>query len=181
MLRTSSLLQWNTATVDSRSERILLLYHEDSAREKCWELLEDYRENTLNGEGQYISLDFAAPTAESWTEDLYTTLKNARWDQSLQFNLPVILRHNPHVASPFINRAILWQRLCDLLIIDDAPYRETLLVLENIDQASQVTQHEIARLIRFHETHSVCRTFVFTVDCSSLDQLIPELQHILEQ
>ena len=178
MLRTSSLSQWNTATLESRSGRIRLLYRDDSAREECWETLEDLREHTRDSEGQFISLDLTEPMLEPLPEILYTALKNARWDATLQFSLPVILQHNPHVASPFINRAILWQRLCDLLLVDDVPYRETVLVLENVDQASPTTQHEIARLIRFHELHSIHRSFVMTLDRCSYCQIIPELQNI---
>lgn len=134
----------------------------------------------MDNDGQFISLNLTEPLTESFPEMFYAALKNTRWQQSLQFSLPVILQHNPHVASPFINRAILWQRLCDLLIIDDAPYRETVLVLENVDQASLATQHEIARLIRFHEIHSICRTFVLTLNRHSHGQIIPELRDIFD-
>jgi hypothetical protein len=61
----------------------------------------------------------------------------------------------------------LWQRLCDLIIVDDEPRRKTVMVLENIDQASPAVQHEIARLIRFHATHGIHRTFVFTLEQSA--------------
>ena len=178
MLRTSSLSQWNATTLESYSERIRLLYHDDSAREECWETLEALRERTLDIEGQFIDLDLTEPIPEPFPEMFYAALKNARWDQSLQFNLPVILQHNPHAVSPFINRAILWQRLYDLLLMDDTPDSETVLVLENADQASPTTQHDIARLIRFHELHSINRTFVITLNRHSCHQIIPELQNI---
>jgi len=165
----------NTTVWKGKSERIVLL-HEES-----WEVLENIRENVTDNDGQFIALNVAEPIAESLPEMLYAALKNTCWDRSLQFSLPVIIQHNPHAASPFIHRAILWQRLCDLLILDDTPSRETVLVLENVDQASQATQHEIARLIRFHETHSVHRSFVFTLNRSSHEQIIPELREIFDK
>ena len=170
---------WNRTTLESNSERIRLLFHDELSGEECWEELEDLRENTLDDEGQFISLDLTelqAPLPEVFC----AALKNARWEQSLPFSLPVMLQHNRHSASPFINRAIHWQRLCYLLIMDDEPYRETVLVLENVDLASPTIQHDIARLIRFHETHSLRRTFVFTLGHYSHSQIISELRNILD-
>jgi len=158
------------------SERIGLLYHDEPS---CWDTLEDIRESIFDSEGQFISLDLAEPQTETLPEMLYAALKHSRWEQSLQFSLPSILQNNPHAAPPFINRAILWQRLCDLLIIDDDSSRETVLVLENADQASPAAQREIARLIRYHETHSLHRTFIFTLDRYPHDQIIPELRDII--
>ena len=169
----------NNRTIYWQSKSIGLLYHDEHSGEEFWDALEDLRENVLDHEGQFISLDLAVPLMETFSEMLYAALKNACWESSLQFSLPVILRHNPQVASPFINHAILWQRLCDLLIADDESNRKTVLVLENIDQASPATQHEIARLIRFHAAHFVHRTFVFTLDRHSHKQIIPELQDLL--
>ena len=179
------MLQRNQTTFEKngaihwQSKRIGLLFHDEHSGEEFWDALEDLRENVLDHEGQFVSLDLAVPLAETFPEMFYAALKNVRWESTLPFSLPVILQHNPHIASPFINHAILWQRLCDLLILDDEPNRRTVLVLENIDQASPTTQHEIARLIRFHSAHSVHRTFVFTVDRHLLDQIIPELRGIL--
>jgi len=161
------------------SGRIELLYNDEPS---YWETLEDLRETICDNEGEFISLDLAEPQTgqpESLPEMLYAALKNARWEQSLQFSLPSILRHNPHASPPFINRAILWQRLCDLLIMDDEPGRETVLVLENIDMASPAAQREAARLIRYHETYSIRRTFIFTLSRDSHGQIIPELQEII--
>jgi hypothetical protein len=172
--------QWNKTSFESDSVRIRLLYHDELSGGDCWETLEDIREMTQDSEGQFISLDLTELQGESLPEVFYAALKNARWEQSLPFSLPNILRQKPQVASPFINRAILWQRLCDLLIMDDESDRETVLVLENVDQASHATQHEIARLIRFHKTYSLRRTFVFTLDHYSHGQIIPELRDIFE-
>ena len=184
MTRTSP-SQWNVTTrehsptSEEYSEEIELLYHDEFSGDTYWERLEDIRENVLESDGQYISLDLGEPQSESLPEMFYVALKNARWERTLQFSLPIILQHNPHAGSLFINRAILWQRLCDLLIMDDEPCRETVLVLENIDQTSPKMQHDIARLIRFHKTHTIHRRLVFTLNYYSHDQIIPELQDVL--
>jgi hypothetical protein len=179
MIQTLSLPQRNRTTREIDSKKIELLYHDEFSGETDGERLEDIRDNILDCDGQYISLDLGEPQVESLSEMLYVALKNARWERSLQFSLPAILQHNPRAGSLFINRAILWQRLCDLLIMDDDPNRETVLVLENIDQASPKIQHEVARLIRFHQTHSLHRKFVTTLNYNSHDPMIPELQNAL--
>ena len=162
-----------------QSRRIGLLYHDEQSGAEFWDTLEDLRESALDCDGQFFSLDLTEPLAETFPEMFYAALKNARWEGSLQFSLPVILQHNPRVASPFLNQAILWQRLCDLIIIDDESSRKTMMVLENVDQASPAVQHEVARLIRFHTAHGIHRTFVFTLDYHSGGQIIPELRVIL--
>ena len=179
MIQTLSLSQRNKTARKHSSDRIELLYHDEFSGDAYWERLEDIRENVLDRDGQFISLDLGEPQTESLPEMLYVALKNARWERSLQFSLPNILQHNLHAGSLFINRAILWQRLCDLLIIDEESNRETVLVLENIDQTSPKIQHEIARLIRFHETHSLHRAFVVTLNYYSHGHIIPELQNAL--
>ena len=160
------------------SQRIELLYHHEHSEDKLWDKHGDLRESVLALEGQFISLDAAPSEMESLPEIFYAALKNARWERSLPFSLPAILQHNPRVASSFLNHAILWQRLCDLLLLDDEPNRPTVLVLENIDQALPAVQHETSRLIRFHVAHSIHRTFVFTLDRHSHGQIIPELRDI---
>lgn len=175
----TSLSQWNTATREGISTEIELFYHDEFSGDTYWERLEGIRESVLESAGQFISLDLGEPQSESLPEMFYGALKNARWERSLQFSLPIILKHNPHAGSLFINRAILWQRLCDLLILDDEPCRETVSVLENIDQTSPKMQHDIARLIRFHQTHAIHRTFVVTLNYYSHAQIIPELQNVL--
>jgi hypothetical protein len=158
------------------NKRIELFYRNKHSEGKLWKVMEDLRENVLDHEGQFISLDLADSNVTSLLETFYAALKNARWERSLPFSLPAILQYNPHVASPFINHAILWQRLSGLLLIDDEPDRPTLLVLENIDLASPTVQHETARLIRFHAAHSVRRTFIFTLDTQG--RIIPELRNL---
>lgn len=172
----TSLSQWTGMASESGMERIRLLYLD----ERCWKTQENLRGDVLDSGGQFISLDLTEPMVEPLPEMFYTALQNMSWEQSPPFSLPIILQHNPHVASPFINRAILWQRLCDLLLLNDAPYRDTVLVLENIDQASPTTQHEVARLIRFHELHVIHRAFVMTLNRHSQCQIIPELRNIIE-
>ena len=166
------------AAIHWQSQRIGLLTYDEESGAEFWDAMEDLRENVLDRDGQYISLDVADPLGETLTEMFYAALKNARWERSLSFSLPAILQHNPRVASPFLNQAILWQRLCDLVIVDDEPKRKTVILLENIDQASSAVQHEIVRLIRFHAVHGIHRTFVFTMDYHSNGQIIPELRGI---
>ena len=162
-----------------QSEQIGLLYYDEQSGEEFWDALEDLRENVLENEGQFISLDLVEPETGSLSEMFYDALKSARWDSSLQISLPVILQHNSRLASPFLNQAILWQRLCDLIILDDDQDRETVLVLENINQTSPEVQHEIARLVRFHQGRSIRRTFVFTLDCHSCNRITLELRALL--
>ena len=175
---------WTTAgnnrAVCWQSKRIGLLYYDEQSGEESWDVLEDIREDVLEYEGQFITLNLVAPLTETFPEMFYAALKNSRWERSLSFSLPVILQHNPRVASPFLNHAILWQRLCDLVIIDDEPSRKTVMVLENVEQVSPAVQHDIARLLRFHATHSIRRTFVFTLARHAQVQIIPELRKILE-
>jgi len=177
--RSKTVFEENKA-IHWQSKRVGLLYHSGQLEEKCGDTLEDLRENVCSNNGQYISLDLIAPSAEPFLEMFYAALKNASWECSLQFSLPVILQHNPRVTSSFINHAIIWQRLCDHIIVDDEPGRKTVAVLENVDQASPTVQHEIARLIRFHAAHSIHRTFVFTLDYHSRDQIIQELRDLMD-
>ena len=167
------------AAIDWKSKRIGLLYHNEESGTEFWDALEDLREHVLDRDGQYISLDLAGPLTETFPEMFYAALKNARWERSLSFSLPVILQHNPRVASPFLNQAILWQRLCDLVLVDDESSRQAVMLLENVDQASPAVQHDLARSIRFHKAHGIHRTFVFTLEYHSTGQIIPELRIIL--
>lgn len=159
-----------------QSEKIGLLYGNEQSED---DVMGDIQENILDHEGQFLSLNLAEPLMETFPEMFYAALKNASWDRSMHISLPVIMQHNPHIASQFLNHAIHWQRLCDLVIMDDDPDRKTVMILENADQASSAVQREIARLIRFHSTHSIHRTFVFTLNAQSHNPLIPELRTIL--
>jgi len=165
-----------------QSKRIGLLYHDEQSGAEFWNAMEDLRESVLDHEGQYISLELSESSGETFAEMFYAALKNSRWERSLSFSLPVILQHNPRVASPFLNQAILWQRLCDLIIMDDEPDRKTVLVLENVEHASPTVQHEIARLLRFHVAHDIQRTFVFTLDNlagTPVNRIIPKLRDLI--
>jgi len=167
---------WGRTAIEGSSERIILLQHDKSR-----DALDNLRETVADHGGQFVFLNLAEPTAESFPEMFYDALHNTCGEPFQQFSLPIIVQHHPHVESSFINRAILWQRLCNRLIMDDTPYRKTILVLESVDQASHLTQHEIARLIRFHEFHSISRTFVFTLNRHSHAPIIPELQEIFDK
>jgi len=178
-MQRNTVLEENKA-IRWQSERVGILYHDEQSGREFWDILEDLREEILDREGQFISLDLAETQKETLLEMFYTALKDARWESSLQYNLPIaVQRSNTHRTLPFIDHAILWQRLCDLLLVDDEPSRETILVLENADQASPAVQHAIARLFRFHAIHSIHRKFLFTLDYHSHEPIIPELRNIL--
>lgn len=178
-MQRNSVLEENKA-ICWQSERVGILYHDEQSGGEFWDTLEDLREEILDREGQFISLDLTKTQKETLSEMFYTALKDARWESSLQVNLPIaVQRSNTLMTSPFIDQAILWQRLCDLLLVDDEPDRETVLILENVDQASPAVQHSIARLFRFHAIHSIHRKFIFTLDYHSHEPIIPELRNII--
>jgi len=158
-----------------------LLYRSEQSGDELWTTLDIIRENVRTNGGQFFSFNLANPMEESPLATFYDALKKERWEQSVHVRLLSNRRHNPQIASVFINRAILWQRLCDLLIAEDESLRETVLVLENIDHASPSAQQEIARLIRFHEKHVLNRVFVMTIEDRAHVGLIPELRDVIEQ
>ena len=158
-----------------QSNIIGLLYYNGQQED----VLVNIQESILDHGGQFLAFSIAEPLTETFPEMFNAVLQNACGDRSMQISLPVILQHNPHIASPFLNRAILWQQICELIIADDDPCRKTVIVLENVDQASPVVQRDLARLIRFHTVNFIHRTFIFTLDRHSREQIIPELQEIL--
>ncbi|MDR0521008.1 MAG: hypothetical protein LBH00_04035 [Planctomycetaceae bacterium] len=127
-------------------------------------ILEGLREHTEQSGGQWIALDLAQiqPQTQTLTEILCTAICNARCGMSLQFSLPGILPHRPRAAHPFISEAIQWQKLCDLLLLDDDPMRETVLVLEHFNPADSNMVREINRILRFHESHTLNRRVILT-------------------
>ena len=121
------------------------------------DLLEGLRSELTDCGGQYLSLDLSCLEKNDFTESLLMELESAHSVYRRRFNLSLIL------PSPFIHRAILWQRLCDRLIEDEEPQRATLFVIENFDLADERTQCDVERLIRFHITHNIRRTFLLTL------------------
>ena len=125
-----------------------------------WEnnLLEGLRDGLIDGGGQCLSLDLSDFEEENFAESLLAELESARTTYPQRINLPLA-----RSSSPFIHRAIAWQRLCDRLIEDEDPQRPTLLIIENFDQANESARCDVERLIRFHIAHNIRRTFLLTV------------------
>ena len=135
------------------------------------DFLDEFREELTDGGGQYLSLDFSRYEDKSVAETLLAELEAVAYPQRI--NLPLTL-----TSSPFIHRAITWQRLCDRLIEDEEPHRPTLLVIENFDQADEQTYGDVERLIRFHIAHNVRRTFLLTLHDEEF--LRPSLRRLVE-
>jgi hypothetical protein len=160
-------------------KRLTLVSHDDPPHHAEWEFLEKLRESLCASGGQFISLnvqDFGEATLPGI---LCSALESSQTTQYFRINLPIILQNNPNTESPFINRAILWQRLCNRIIKDEDGLRPTILVLENIDQATRKTQHDTARLIRFHLTHRIHRNFLLTLHRNNVSLLESELGQLM--
>ena len=156
-----------------RQGKRLGLLQEESG--DCFEK-SNFREG-LRGEladcgGQYLSLDLSRLEKNNFAESLLTELESVRNVYSRRFSLPLS-------PSPFIHRAIVWQRLCDRLIEDEEPQRPTLLVIENFDHADERTRCDVERLIRFHITHNIRRTFLMTLQDE--DALRPSLRRLVDR
>lgn len=143
-------------------------------------VMDALREDMNGRQGQFLTLDAPAFGEASLSSLVYAALGDLREGRAFRINLPMILQNNPNTDSPFINRAILWQRLCDAVIEDEQPTRPTLLVLEGLDRANRAAQHDLARLIRFHVTHRIHRTFLATLHRDSLSRLSPELRELVD-
>jgi len=124
-----------------------------------------FLETILPEKGQYISLNVSEFGESSLPEVLIAALDQTFHERS-------------RIYSPFINRAILWQRLCDQLIEDDENHRSSLVVFENFDRANSKMQHDFTRLLRFHQTHRIRRSFLLTV--SRLDSLSREIRELTD-
>jgi hypothetical protein len=139
------------------------------------DFLEDFREELTDDGGQYVAVDLSLIEEKSFVESLLTALKSVRSSRHRPTNLPL-----PSSSSPFIHRAITWQRLCDHLIEEEEPHRPTLLVVKNFDQADERTRCDLERLIRFHDTHNIRRTFLLTLQNEDADTLRPSLQRLID-
>lgn len=159
--------------LDRQSRLGLLLYDKENAK-SFWELQEHLARSIPKEQGQFISLNIEDMQEVSLPNLFRAALEDWRDGVPFRINLPIILRNNPKTDSPFINRAILWQRLCDRLIEDEDPDRPTLLILDNFDQGNPQTCHELNRLIRFHSFHRIRRTFVLAMPKEEAVRIAPE-------
>lgn len=162
---------------DQKRFALLLLNSDPSGDDTALSIV---GQSVLSKEGQFLSLNMADLLEKRFSGQLLAAMDDLSDKKSFQINLPLILKDNPHSDSPFINRAIIWQRLCDRMIEDENEERPTLFVLENIDCANWNDQHDVARLIRFHNTHRIRRSFVATLQKQHYENLKPELLELAE-
>ncbi|MDR1962529.1 MAG: hypothetical protein LBQ50_01980 [Planctomycetaceae bacterium] len=164
-----------------QSQRLGFLLHGDSPCHAEWELLEKIHDSVQTEQGQFISLNIQDFGEATLPGVFLSALEYSQSERIFRINLPIILQNNPKTDSPFINRAILWQRLCDRILEDETRQRPTVLVLENIDCATRKTQHDAIRLIRFHANHRIPRTFLLTLHRDHVSFLEPELHDLVEE
>ncbi|MDR1479415.1 MAG: hypothetical protein LBJ00_10800 [Planctomycetaceae bacterium] len=151
---------------------------EDSGGLLCC-FVESIREFVTSGGGQYICIDANGLIGSTLSRRLYSIMVEVLANRDYRVQLPAILRQDSHNNTPFIDRAIVWQRLCDLILEDDTPQRLSVLVIENIELADQNTQHELARLIRLHKNNRINRLFFLTLNNGNTEQLLPELRELI--
>lgn len=163
-----------------RAKRLGLLVHAMPHAETAWKRLDAVRRRLLQANGQYISLDFQDVGDAGLSEAILAVLEDSRKDNPFRINLPTISTDRSRPDSPFINRAILWEHLCDRLIEDEDRRRPTLMVLENVDRAGAPGQHDLARLIRFHEAHCIRRSFLLVLRQDVRPGLTPELDAMVD-
>jgi hypothetical protein len=163
------------------SKHLGLFLHGDSPCLAEWDFLEKIHKAVQAENGQFISLDIQDFGEATLPGVFLSALEDSQSERTFRINLPMILQNNPKTDSPFINRAILWQRLCDRILEDEAGERPTILVLENIDDASPKMQHDTARLIRFHITHRIPRTFILTLHRDRVPYLDKDLRDLSEE
>ncbi|MDR2762171.1 MAG: hypothetical protein LBB88_06170 [Planctomycetaceae bacterium] len=143
--------------------------------------IESIRQFVVADSGQFIQIDANDLIGSTLSKRLHSIMTEVLANRPYRIQLPIILQHNPHTASPFIDRAIAWQRLCDLILEDDMPQRPTALVIENIEIADHNIQHELARLIRMHKNNRINRIFFVTINNNAyLEQLLPELRELAQ-
>jgi hypothetical protein len=168
-------------SLTDNSKHLGLLLHGDLPCHAEWDFLEKIHKSVQAENGQFISLDIQDFGEATLPGVFLSALEDSQSERTFRINLPMILQNNPKTDSPFINRAILWQRLCDRILEDESVKRPTVLVLENIDYASPKMQHDTARLIQFHITHRISRTFILTLHRDRLASLDQGLRNLSEE
>jgi hypothetical protein len=167
-------------SLTDQSKHLGFLLHHDSPCYAEWDFLEKVHEFVQKQNGQFISLDIQDFGEATLPGVFCSALEDSQSERTFRINLPMILKNNPKTDSPFINRAILWQRLCDRVLEDENRKRPTILVLENFDYATQKIQHDTSRLIRFHITHQIPRIFILTLHCNRVHFLAGELRDLVD-
>ncbi|MDR2754495.1 MAG: hypothetical protein LBC20_02200 [Planctomycetaceae bacterium] len=167
-------------SLTDQSKHLGFLLHNDSPCYAEWDFLEKIHEFVQEKNGQFISLDIQDFGEATLSGVFCSALEDSQSERTFRINLPMILKNNPKTDSPFINRAILWQRLCDRILEDETSQRPTILVLENFDYATPKMQHDTSRLIRFHITHQIPRTFILTLHQDRVPFLVQELRDLVD-
>jgi hypothetical protein len=160
--------------------RVIMQDNTENANGLLYCFVESIREFVISGSGQYIHIDANDLVGGMLSKRLYSIMAEVLGERRYRIQLPVVLQHNTHATSPFIDRAIMWQRLCDLILEDDTPQRLSVLVIDNIEAADQNTQHELARLIRLHKNNRINRLFFLTLNSGNTDKLLPELYELVK-
>ncbi len=163
-----------------RQARFGMLAGDASLSERIECLLDDLQDMVAEI-GQCLVLDCEHCRDIPVAGHFLSALMAWRQEKPFRVNLPDILRHQPNTPPVFINRAILWQRLGDRLVEDDDSERPTLVILKNLDAADTQTQHDLARLIRFHGVHRVRRTFLGVLRHENVALLEHELLALIDQ
>jgi hypothetical protein len=179
---TNALSGFKELILDTNEQFHIVLPEDDSQLVmSLFSFIESIRQFVVTGGGQFIHIDANDLVGVSLSKRLYSIMTEVLSNRPYRIQLPIILQHNPHTASPFIDRAIVWQRLCDLILEDDSPQRPTALVIENFELADQSIQHELARLIRLHKNNKINRIFFVTINkTENLEQLLPELRELAQ-
>ncbi|MDR2116918.1 MAG: hypothetical protein LBP87_11120 [Planctomycetaceae bacterium] len=167
-------------SLTNQSKHLGFLIHNNSPCHAEWDFLEKIHEFVQEKNGQFISLDIQDFGEATLPGVFCSALEDSQFERTFRINLPMILKNNPKTDSPFINRAILWQRLCDRILEDETRERPTILVLENFDYATPKMQHDTSRLIRFHLNHQIPRTFILTLHRNHVPFLDHELHELAE-
>lgn len=169
-----------TRFIDHRATVSLISLNEGDDTEE-YEFLENLRQAVSSQEGQVVDCHADSFRETSFQSRMWSIFESLCAQRPFRIELPIILSHNPRVKSPFINRALIWQKLCDLILEDDDPTRPTIMIFDRVDLMEPKDQHDLARLIRFHKTHQVHRTFVITAKSDNIDDLGIELEELIDQ
>lgn len=115
-----------------------------------------------------FSLDCSRCAPDGFTECLLELLESQR-----STNFPARSRGR----VPFVSKAMAWLRLSDRLIVDND---DTPIVITGFGLASETTQREIFRLLRFYLAHKPHRGLVLYLAPEEVSLLPEELRNYIE-
>lgn len=157
----------------------LILFDEDRLEDKS-QLLDACCRDVIAEAGQVLSF-----SGDDFESDLLPKRFLAALDTPAKQAFRLLLNRcrsieSVSAQSPFCDIAVLWQRLFDYLIEDEMPRRQTLCVIDRLDHAGTNAHNALTRLIRFHQTNRVPRTFLLTVSKQNIDWIPPNLHDLVE-